>query len=48
MSRGSAPRSQESAMEAKGMPLLTATVTTPASSADAVEVHVSQSELDNL
>ena len=48
MSRGSAPRSQESPMEAGKMPPLTATVITPASSADAVEVHVSQSKLENL
>ena len=48
MSRGSAPCSQESPMEAGGMLPLTAVVTTPASSVDTVEVHVSQSELDNL
>ena len=48
MSRGSAPHSQESPMEAGEMPLLTTMVTMPASSADAVKVHVSQSELDNL
>ena len=48
MSRGSAPCSQESPMEAGEMPPLTATVTTLASSADAVEVHVSQSKLENL
>ena len=48
MSRGSAPHSQESPMEARGMLPLTAAVTMPASSVDAVEVHVSQSELDNL
>ena len=48
MSRGSAPRSQESPMEAGKMPPLTAAVTMPASSVDAVEVHVSQSKLDNL
>ena len=48
MSRGSAPCSQKSPIEAGEMPLLTATVTMPTSSADAVEVHVSQSELDNL
>ena len=48
MSRGSAPHSQESPMEAGKMLPLTAMVTTPASSVDAVEVHVSQSELDNL
>ena len=47
-SRGSAPHTQESPMEAGGMPLLMATVAMPASGADAVEVHVSQSELDNL
>ena len=48
MSRGSAPHSQESPMEAGKMPPLTAAVTMPASSVDAVEVHVSQSELGNL
>ena len=48
MSRGSAPHSQESPIEAGEMPPLTATVTMPASSVDAVEVHVSQSKLDNL
>ena len=48
MSWGSAPHSQESPTEAGKMSLPTAAVTTPASSADAVEVHVSQSELDNL
>ena len=48
MSRGSAPCSQESPIEAGEMPLLIAVVTMLASSAEAVEVHVSQSELDNL
>ena len=48
VSRGSAPHSQESPIEAGEMPPLTAMVTTQASSVDAVEVHVSQSELDNL
>ena len=48
MSRSSAPCSQESPMEAGKMPPLTAVVTTTASSADTVEVHVSQSQLDNL
>ena len=48
ISRDSAPRSQESPMEAGKMLLLTAVVTMLVSSADAVEVHVSQSELDNL
>ena len=48
MSRDSAPHSQESPMEAGKMPPLTAAVTMPASSADAMEVHVFQSELDNL
>ena len=44
-SRGSAPHSLGSPMEAGGMPLLTAVV---ASGVDAVEVHVPQSKLDNL
>ena len=48
MSRGSAPCSQRSPMEAGQRLPLTATVTMLASSADAVEVHVSNSELDNL
>ena len=48
MSRGSAPHSQESPMQEGKMPPLTATVTTPASSVDAVEVHVSKSKLENL
>ena len=48
MSRDSAPHSQESPIEAGEIPLLTAMVTTPASSVDTVEVHVSQSELDDL
>ena len=48
MSRGSAPLLQESPMEAGRMLPLTAVVTMLASSANAVEVHVSQSELDNL
>ena len=48
MSRSFAPHSQESPMKAGEMPLLTAVVTTLASSADAVEVHVSQSKPDNL
>ena len=48
MSRGSAPHSQQSPIEAGEVPLLTATVTMPPFSADVVEVHVSQSELDDL
>ena len=48
MSRGSAPHSQESSIEAGEMPLLTAAVTTLAFSVDAVDIHVSQSELDHL
>ena len=48
MIRGSAPRSQESPMEAEKMLPLTAVVTMLASSVDAVEVHVSQPKLDNL
>ena len=47
-SRGSAPHSLWSPMEAGGMPPLTAAFAMPASGANAVEVHVSQSELDNL
>ena len=47
-SRGSAPHSQGSPMEAGRMLPLTVTVAMLASGADAVEVHVSQSELDNL
>ena len=46
--RGSAPRSLGSPMEAGGMPLLMAVVAMPASGVDTVEVHISQSELDNL
>ena len=45
-SRGSAPHSQGSPMEAGGMLLLMAMVAMLASGVDAVEVHVSQSELD--
>ena len=41
MSRGSAPHSQESPIGAGEVPLLTAMVTMPASSADTVEVNVS-------
>ena len=47
-SRGSAPHTQGSLMEAEGMPLLMARAATLASGADAMEVHVSQSELDSL
>ena len=47
-SRGSAPCSLGSPMEAGGMLLLVPVVTTPASGADTVEVHVPQSKLDNL
>ena len=47
-SRGSAPHSLGSPMEAGGMLLLMPTVAMPASGADTVEVHVPQSELDNL
>ena len=45
MSSGSAPCSQESPMEAEEMPPLTATVTMPASSADAMEIHASSPSL---
>ena len=47
-SKDSAPHAQESPMEARGMLPLMAVVATLASGADAVEVHVSQSKLDNL
>ena len=47
-SRGSAPRSPGSPMEAGAMPPLVPTVTKPTPGADTVEVHVPQSELDNL
>ena len=47
-SRGSAPHSQGSPMQAGEMLLLMAMVATLASGVDAEEVHVSQSELDNL
>ena len=46
--RGSAPHSPELPMEVGGMLPLVPMVTTPASGADTVEVHVPQSELDNL
>ena len=46
--RGSAPCSLGSPMEAGRMPPLMATVAMPVSGVDAVEVHVSQSKLDNL
>ena len=46
--RGSPPHSPGSPMEAGGIPPLVPTVTTPASGADTVKVHVPQSELDNL
>ena len=45
-SRGSVPCSPGSPMEE--MPLLVPAVTTPASGVDTIEVHVLQSELDNL
>ena len=44
--RGPAPHAQGSPMEQ--MPLLVPAVATPALGADTVEVHVPQSELDNL
>ena len=44
--RGSAPHSPGSPMEQ--MPLLVPVVATPASGVDTVEVHIPQSELDNL
>ena len=47
-SRGSAPHSLGSPMEAGGMPPLVPVVTIPASGADTVEVRVPQFELDNL
>ena len=47
-SRGSAPHSLGSPMEAGGMLLLLPMVAMLASGADTVEVHVPQSELDNL
>ena len=46
--RGSAPCSPGSPMEAGGMPPLVPVVAVLASGADTVEVHVPQSELDNL
>ena len=47
-SRGSAPHTQKSPIKAGGMPLLPVAVAMLASGTDAVDVHVSQSELDNL
>ena len=47
-SRGSAPRSLGSPMEAGEMLMLVPTVTTLTPGVDTVEVHVPQSELDNL
>ena len=47
-SRGSASCSLGLPMEAGGMPLLMAAVAMLASGANTVEVHVPQSELDNL
>ena len=44
--RGPAPRAQGSPMEQ--MPRLVPAVAMPASGADTVEVHIPQSELDNL
>ena len=47
-SKGSAPHSLGSPMEAGGMPPLVPAVTMPASGVDTVEAHVPQSNLDNL
>ena len=47
-SRGSAPHLPGSPMEAGEMLLLVPTVTMPTPGGDTVEVHVPQSELDNL